>query len=117
MPMRITNVTIIDFDENEIDACGIDTVIRVYDKNVGIKNRTTAVLDIHPNPTRSNALNLAYMYALDYVEIYDLQGRLLNTWKQDFASLNIGNYNKGVYIVKAYAGETTYINKLVFDKE
>lgn len=117
MPMRITNVTIIDFDENEIDACGVDTIMRVYDKNVGIKNRPMALLDIHPNPTRSSAINLGHIENLGHVEIYDLQGRLLQTCTNNFGSINIGEYNKGVYIVKAYAGETVYVNKLVFDKE
>ena len=116
MYFKIKNVTIIDFDENELDACGLDTVIRVYDKTVGLKERETLSLDIYPNPTKANYINLAHVDELESVEIYDLQGKLLNTWTNNFENLNINNYSKGVYILKAYAKEKIYVKKLKYDK-
>lgn len=117
MYFRIKDVVVIDFEENELDACGLDTVIKVYDKTVGLKERETLSLEIYPNPTKANFINLAHVSELESVEIYDLQGKLVKTWFSNFENLNIQEFSKGVYILKAYADEKVYINKLVLDKE
>lgn len=117
MPFKISNVLIIDYDQNVIDACGVDTVIRVYDKNVGIFERTEEILSIYPNPTKANFINLEHVKDLEYVEIYDMQGRKVQTWYEHFSQLQIADFNKGVYILKAYTAEKVYLSKLVYDKE
>jgi len=117
MPFKISNVFIIDYDENVIDACGVDTVIRVYDKNVGVFEREELALNIYPNPTKASFINLEHVADLEYVEIYDMQGRRVQTWHEKFSQLHIGDFNKGVYILKAYTADKVYLNKLVYNKE
>ena len=117
MYLRVSNVHIIDFDQNVIDACGVDTVIRVYDKNVGIIERTEAPLQIYPNPTKASCINLAHIDGLQYVQVYDVQGRTVQTWQENFDQVHIGAFNKGAYFVKAYTADKVYLNKLVYNKE
>jgi REP element-mobilizing transposase RayT len=117
MDFKITNVLIIDFDQNVIDACGLDTFIQVYDKSVGIYEIKEEVLNIFPNPTTQSFINLAYVKDLKYVEIYDMQGRRINTWYENFNNLHIGEFNKGIYFLKAYTEDKVYLNKLVYNKK
>lgn len=117
MPFKISNVLIIDYDENVIDACGLDTVIRVYDKTVGIFEREELALNIFPNPTKASFISLQHVNDLVFVEIYDMQGRRVQTWHENFNQLHIGEFNKGVYILKAYTADKVYLNKLVYNKE
>jgi hypothetical protein len=117
MDFSVTNITLIDYDQNYLDGCGVDTVIRVYDKNVGINERSIETLPLFPNPTKQNFINLGGVADLDYAEMYDVQGRLLQSWYTDFEYLNLGDIPKGIYILKAYANETMYVNKLMYAKE
>ena len=117
MPFKISNVFVLDYDQNVIDACGVDTVIRVYDKNVGILERQELALSIYPNPTKANSINLEHVAELKYVEIFDMQGRRIQTWYENFSALQIGGFNKGIYFLKAYTADKVYVNKLVYNKE
>lgn len=117
MDFRITDVTLIDFNQNYLDGCGIDTLIRVYDKNVGISERTFETLPLFPNPTKQNFVNLGNIDNLDYVEMYDVQGRMINTWNTNFEHLYLGEIPKGIYMLKAYTSEKMFVNKLLYDKE
>jgi hypothetical protein len=116
MPFKISNVFVLDYDQNVIDACGVDTVIRVYDKNVGILERQELALSIYPNPTKANSINLEHVAELKYVEIFDMQGRRIQTWYENFSALQIGDFNKGIYFLKAYTADKVYVNKLVYNK-
>ena len=62
-------------------------------------------------------LNLENVKDLDQVEMYDMQGRLIQTWHTNFNYLPLNNLPKGVYILKAYTPEKMYVNKLVYAKE
>ncbi|MEX0596269.1 MAG: T9SS type A sorting domain-containing protein, partial [Candidatus Paceibacterota bacterium] len=117
MPFKISNVFIIDYEQNVIDACGVDTVIRVYDKSVGIFEREELTLTLYPNPTNASAINIEHIADLEFVEMYDLNGRRVSLWKDNFNQLPIGEFNKGVYILKAYTADKVYLNKLVYNKE
>ena len=117
MDFRISNVTLIDANGNYLDGCGVDTSIRVYDKSVGIQERTIEALYLFPNPTKLSHINLENVKDLDQVEMYDMQGRLIQTWHTNFNHLPLNNLPKGIYILKAYTPEKMYVNKLVYAKE
>ena len=117
MDFRISNVTLIDANGNYLDGCGVDTSIRVYDKSVGIQDRTIEALYLFPNPTKLSHINLENVKDLDQVEMYDMQGRLIQTWHTNFNHLPLNNLPKGIYILKAYTPEKMYVNKLVYAKE
>lgn len=113
MTLRITNVVLIDFEENLLDACGIDTSMRVYSKEVSIANRIEKQLDLSPNPSKLNYISLSNVSDLQYVEMYDVQGMLLKVWNDNFDYMNIASYTKGIYIIKAYTKEECYYAKLL----
>ncbi|MCB0509408.1 MAG: T9SS type A sorting domain-containing protein [Bacteroidetes bacterium] len=113
MTMRISNVVLIDFEENLLDACGIDTSMRVYSKEVSVLDRTEKYLDLAPNPSKLNYISLSELTGLIYVEMYDLQGKLLEVWNDNFDYMNIAAYNKGVYLIKAHTKEESYYAKLL----
>ena len=117
MPFKISNVYIIDYDENVIDACGVDTIIRVYDKNVGVVELPQEELEIYPNPTKASFVSLSHVDDIQYVEMYDMQGRKVQKWFDGFDQLYIGEFNKGIYILKAYTADKIFLNKLVYNKE
>lgn len=113
MTLRISNVVLIDFDENLLDACGIDTSMRVYSKDVSISNRTEKLLSLSPNPSKLNYISLSHISDLIYVEMYDVQGKLLEVWNDNFDYMNIAGYTKGIYLIKAYTKEESYFAKLL----
>lgn len=116
MNVRITDVKLIDYEENTLDACGVDTVIRVYDKSVGVFEREEAALALFPNPTTQNYINLAHVDAIEQVDMYDVQGRMVQTeiWGDQ---VYFGDIPKGVYLIKVYTEDQVLVNKLMYNKE
>ena len=117
MNFRISDVTLIDANGNYLEGCGVDTSIRVYDKSVGLQDRTIEVLSFFPNPTKLSHINLENVKDLEQVEMYDMQGRLIQIWHTNFNYLPLNNIPKGIYVLKAYTPKKTYMNKLVYAKE
>ena len=116
MAFRITEVTLIDFDENELDACGLDTLIRVYDKSVGFVEREQASLALFPNPTRYNYIDLGHVDAIEKVEMYDVQGRWIHAKRRD-DYVDFGDIPNGVYLIKVYTPDQILVNKLMYTKQ
>lgn len=116
MGFRITDVTLIDYDENVLDACGLDTLIRVYDKSVGIIEREQATLALFPNPTKHNFISLDHVDAIEKVEMYDVQGRWMETHLSG-KQVYFGDVPKGVYLVKVYTPNQVLVNKLMYTKQ
>ncbi|MEZ4928799.1 MAG: T9SS type A sorting domain-containing protein [Chitinophagales bacterium] len=118
MLLRITNVKIIDFYENEIDACGLDTFVVVYDKTVGIRTPEEAkVFDFYPNPIKNNNIYFSNHRDIETVEIFSLQGKLISSYSNIDNTINIGELNNGVYLIKAKdKNATTYTNKLAINR-
>lgn len=118
MSIRITNVKIIDFYENEIDACGIDTFVVVYDKTVGINTLPeNKVFAFYPNPTKSSNIYFNNHSDVETIEIFSLQGKLISSYHNIDNTINISELNNGVYLIKATdKNATTYTNKLAINK-
>lgn len=118
MLLKITDVKIIDFAENEVDACGVDTFMVVYDKTVGITNRTeNKVLDIHPNPSKGGSIYLNNLNQAEMLQVFSVEGKLLATYTNVSNAIDVSTLNNGVYIVKAKdKNENTYVNKLMVAK-
>jgi hypothetical protein len=113
MAMRITNVTLIDYDENHIDACGVDTFIRVYDKDVGLIERELVDLPLFPNPTRFNHISLSCKGAIEKVELYDVQGHIIHSEIRDDVVF-FGDIPKGIYLIKVYTYDLIMVNKFMY---
>jgi hypothetical protein len=112
----ISNVTIIDYNENVIDACGGRFDFQVYDKNVGIVERTYGHLEMYPNPSQQSIIQLKNIENIEKVEAYDLQGKLLQVWNGVSSNISLEGFSTGVYFIKAYTKEATLTNKLIYNK-
>lgn len=113
MHVKISNVLVIDFQENELDACGVDTFLTVYDKTVAIKNREEKTLILYPNPTLESHFSITDLPSLERVDLFDVQGKFLTSYFDHFEHMSISSFNKGIYLVKAYTQRETYFTKLV----
>lgn len=102
MSMRITNVLIIDYDENVIDACGVDTELRVYDKSVSVREREFNTLGVYPNPSPNGQFKISAEANLKMAIVYDLQGKEVYRTEIEEGSLQVSHLNNGAYLLKCY---------------
>lgn len=70
-------------------------------ENYGLFENKIEDLKIYPNPVREN-LNIDLKFGLNYIDIYDVNGRLLssNECSNDKFTLNVYTYPVGLYIIK-----------------
>jgi hypothetical protein len=68
-------------------------------------------VSVYPNPT-SNLLNFTSNHEIDLIEIYDLSGKRINSFVNT-KSIDISNYNSGVYIVKIFSDENVATKKVI----
>lgn len=72
---------------------------------------------VFPNPTK----NMAFIEAnleMDFLSIYDVQGRLINHFQvhANYAEFNFENVPSGLYFLKAFSGERVTTQKLIIEK-
>ena len=80
---------------------------------VGI-NETTPNINLYPNPTNDLiTLEIEGYNGSVNVEVYDLQGRLLETTTN--TTISMGEYAKGIYVFKVAYGDSTQELKVVKD--
>ena len=71
---------------------------------------STLGLSIYPNPTK-NKITISPNLVLDKVELYDITGKLINTYNTK--TLNVSDYNSGVYLLKIFTGNKTTTKRFV----
>lgn len=69
-------------------------------------------LSIFPNPV-SNQLTIVSSQAINKVEIIDLTGKLIKTFKENTGILDVSDLNSGIYFIKLIADEETITKKFV----
>ena len=82
----------------------------------GVENIPVTALNIYPNPAVNEINILTSDFNVATVEIYSLNGMLIQQSKQqsgDKVTMNISNLNTGVYLVKMISNGKTSISKLV----
>lgn len=103
------NVTLCSDDTiNMVDMCNM-TITSV--KNV----ITTGLLNIYPNPA-SNEVTIRYNgNTAIKIEVTDITGKnvLTDTMNNNIKTLDISNFNQGVYFIQLSNQETNYIHKLI----
>jgi hypothetical protein len=85
-------------------------------KQWGFRSRTTTTFDntitIFPNPTK-NYLTVSATAAIENVEIYDYNGRLIRTFKNVSEKIDVTNMQAGMYFIKANSDEGFVTGKFI----
>jgi len=104
-----------DGDQDLIGAVLVDQLLLWYE-NLTILNSPNNILQgvtITPNPT-TGALHISSSnITLDYLEIRDIQGKLLVKKESPQASLSVKNLNNGVYFVIVRAGNKQTSKRII----
>ena len=100
------------FDYNfPVDTNNADTVFEAM--NVSIPTFDNSV-KIYPNPA-NDLVNVKASSAINSVEIYDVQGRILTTnlFNETSGSLDLSKYSSGIYYLKIKTNEGSKVEKLL----
>ncbi|MDC0338969.1 T9SS type A sorting domain-containing protein [Flavobacteriales bacterium] len=93
---------------------GTDTLAIVVEECTGIVEVMNSNLTIYPNPTSDQiTIDIKGYNGPVNVEVYDLQGRLLETTADTKVSLK--KHAKGIYVLKVSYGEVTEEVRVVRD--
>jgi surface protein len=86
----------------------------IVNPTVGIASALKDMLWIYPNPT-SDVLNIQTKgnIQLEEVQLYNLQGRVLITSKQNLQSINVGNLSSGVYLLNIKTSEGNLSQRVI----
>jgi len=114
MNLRIGDIYIINLAEEELESCGIDTVIEVSRKDaVGIKAVDKNFIKIFPNPAKS-LIQIQTAEKIESIELLSITGKRIQ--KLDFrnkSSIDVSNISKGIYLLKIDTQEGSFFEKLV----
>ncbi len=82
--------------------------------DLGLNQISKNSLQIYPNPVR-DILNIQSDENLKQIEIYDLTGKLIQTYKisEKSIQLNVEQLNKGVYVVKIITESSSVSKKII----
>ena len=91
-----------------------DVVFTGVTSSLAIKQNEISGLDIFPNPLTGNILNIqTAANATKTVNIYDVLGKQVINVTTDNSTINVGNLNAGIYIVKVIEEGKTATRKLI----
>ena len=110
MDLKIDNITIINYEEDILDACGVDTNIIVYKEGVAIKNIDKTLINIYPNPTHS-LINIDSEVDIDFIEVLSLEGKILKVLRDK--AIDVSKFSTGIYYIKLYTIKGIYIDKII----
>lgn len=99
---------------NEGGSFYIDNFIFSADQSLSRTAKSINSFSVYPNPA-TDIVRVSADESIDTVEVFDLLGKrvLAKTPKNKNFNLNVSNLRKGVYIVKAKAGDKQSTTKLV----
>jgi surface protein len=86
----------------------------IVNPTVGITPTVKHMLWVYPNPT-SDVLNIQTKgnIQLEEVQLYNLQGRVLITSKQNLQSINLGGLSSGVYLLSIKTSEGNFSQRVI----
>lgn len=79
--------------------------------HVGVTEEQNETLSVFPNPTRGN-VQIASQAAVEQVELCDLSGKVIETFKDGVTSLQL-SAAKGTYLLKVYTAEGVQVRKVI----
>lgn len=91
----------------------VDTSACVYIGNVGIKDITSQVISVYPNPTHDNVV-VEFSMNSATVEVIDALGAVLETKSIKSGDVvSLASYNRGVYFIKVVSAEATTLHRII----
>jgi hypothetical protein len=109
---EIANTANIFFDYNHpIETNEARSAYANLSKSVFTKDES---IDLLPNPTRDKA-TVSALNALKSIEIYDVQGRLLQTIIEHSKTktIDLSSYSRGIYWIKINTEKGSAVEKLI----
>lgn len=90
-----------------------NTTFQVLSNSISTKD---LAISLYPNPT-SSLINIKTENVVKSIEIYDVQGRVIQVNKTDSKEvvLDVSTYNSGIYFVKVSTDFGSHIEKIVKD--
>lgn len=98
--------TINAYNQNDPSASSISFETLSIDNQI----LSDATLSIYPNPVK-NTTSIQYNSTIDSLELYDITGKLVQTFYSK--QLNLEHLNSGVYLAKIKKNNTSIIKKIV----
>ena len=108
----VTNKADIYFDYNfPVETNDAVTVFQTLSSAIPLKD---LAINLFPNPT-SSSLTIKAEYHIQSIELYDVQGRLVQIKKSDTNEvfLDLFNYNSGIYFVKITTTYGSHVEKII----
>lgn len=117
MNLSISNIVIINYNQEIKESCAADTSLVVFQKEaaVGITTVNNNQIDIFPNPAQT-FITIKNNVKIDFIEMYSITGEKVYS-----ASLNKNNridvskFSKGVYYIKIHTEGHAYMDKIIVD--
>ncbi|MEP2935746.1 MAG: T9SS type A sorting domain-containing protein [Gilvibacter sp.] len=103
-----------DGDMDVLSASQNDDTIAWYENLtiLGVNDNELTNFTIYPNPS-SEFLFISESHLIQKVEVFDLLGKKMNSFKEDFEQLDIANLRSGLYLIKIYSDNTIYLEKFI----
>jgi len=109
-----SHVVVYSYTDPTTGCVGTDSLTIVVEECTGITENGLSNLTIYPNPTSDQiTIDIKGYNGVVNVELYDLQGRLLETTTNTTVSLK--KHAKGIYVLKVSYGEITEEVRVVRD--
>ncbi len=107
-----------DFDEDgDLDltsASNVDGTIAWYENLtiLGVDENELNNFTIYPNPS-SDFLVISETGLIQKIQVFDLLGKKINSFTEDFEQLDISNLRNGLYFLKIYSENEIYLEKFI----
>jgi len=72
------------------------------------------IIKVYPNPT-SDLIHIESVNAIDSIELFDVLGKRVLTFKNDVEKVSVSHLQRGVYILKVYSSQGNLTKKLIIE--
>ncbi len=86
--------------------------IEILNSPVGIEDVEEGGLAIFPNPVK-DVLNINYDKAINQIDVYDVNGKLVKTLTTVGSSINVSDLSDGIYMLNMQTEEGLVVRKIV----
>ena len=86
--------------------------VRIYQNTLSADEINANNFKVFPNPA-STEINIQTNINIDYVEVYDIFGKLVLRESKTVNSIKIGNLNSGLYLLNIYSEGARIVKKVI----
>ena len=97
---------------------GSAPVLSITYTTLGISEFEANSVSIYPNPSETGQYTITSKQSIQYIEVYDIQGKLLNTiitnQVSSTAELDVSNFTNGLYVLKIFdANDNSNVKRII----